>query len=223
MSNESPVLAFLNKMADILILNLLFLVCSLPIITIGPALSAMYAVCLRSIRYGDGYVVRGFFKSFAQNFKQSFAAWILTLLIGLLLVVDIAFWTKIDMGMMSNVMLGVSLLIALFVFMIVLWLFPVIAKIENKLFVNIKNAAAMAVGHFFPYTFICLAITLIVGYLAYTSLVVDIIMLLLGFALLAYILSFFFYKVFAKYMKEAPVGDNDLLYGTQTAGKDEIH
>lgn len=221
MPNESPVLAFLNKMADILILNLLFIVCSIPIITIGPALCAMYSVCLRSIRYGDGYVVRGFFKSFVQNFKQSLAAWILTLLVGGLFGVDIIFWAKIDMGMISKIMLGVSLFLTLFFFIVVLWLFPIIAKIENKLLVNIKNAAAMAVGHFFPYTFICMIITLLVGYLAYISLVVDVIMVLLGFALLSYILSFFFYKVFAKYMEEESMGDDDLLYGPRMERRDE--
>lgn len=49
--------------------------------------------------------------------------------------------------------------------------------------------------------------------MAYTSLAADVILLLIGFSLVSYILSFFFYKVFAKYMEEEPVGENDPLYG----------
>lgn len=49
--------------------------------------------------------------------------------------------------------------------------------------------------------------------MAYASLAADVILLLIGFSLVSYILSFFFYKVFAKYMEEEPVGENDPLYG----------
>ena len=41
--------------------------------------------------------------------------------------------------------------------------------------------------------------------MAYTSIITDVLLLLMGFALLAYVCSFFFYKVFAKYIDEEPV------------------
>ena len=72
MPKENPVIAFLNKMADLILLNLIFLLCCIPVVTIGPAITALYAVSLRSVRYGDGYVIQTFFRSFKQNFKQSF-------------------------------------------------------------------------------------------------------------------------------------------------------
>ena len=74
MPKENPVIAFLNKMADLILLNLIFLLCCIPVVTIGPAITALYAVSLRSVRYGDGYVIQTFFRSFKQNFKQSFVA-----------------------------------------------------------------------------------------------------------------------------------------------------
>ena len=48
MPKENPVIAFLNKMADLILLNLIFLLCCIPVVTIGPAITALYAVSLRS-------------------------------------------------------------------------------------------------------------------------------------------------------------------------------
>jgi len=126
---------------------------------------------------------------------------------------DILFWLQNDFGVMSSVMLVASICFAFLCWIVSIWLFPLIAKTENPLRVQIKNAAAMAVGHFFPYTLICVLILGGVFYMAYTNLVADILLLIIGFALVTYILSFFFYKVFAKYMKEEPMGEDDPLYG----------
>lgn len=212
MPTESPVIAFLNKMADLLLLNLLFLVCCIPVVTIGPALCALYRVSLRSIRYGDGYVVKEFFKGFKENFKQGIVVWIINLIIAVLFIVDLMFWGKVQMGAITHLMLGISVFFATLVLIVSMWVYPVIAKIENRLWVNVKNAAAMAVAHFFPYTLINLLMIVIATYLFLTSIVIDIIMLLIGFALIAYMQSFFYYKVFAKYLNEESLGEDDLLY-----------
>ena len=197
MPKENPVIAFLNKMADLILLNLIFLLCCIPVVTIGPAITALYAVSLRSVRYGDGYVIQTFFRSFKQNF------------------IDLFFWRNVGPAFMSVFMTVVSVCVGYLVFIVFLWLFPVIAKLENPLRVQIKNAAAMAVAHFFPYTLFVSVIVLAAGYMAYTSIITDVLLLLMGFALLAYVCSFFFYKVFAKYIDEEPVGEDDPLYGSR--------
>lgn len=68
---------------------------------------------------------------------------------------------------------------------------------------------------FSPYTLFVSVIVLAAGYMAYTSIITDVLLLLIGFALLAYVCSFFFYKVFAKYIDEEPVGEDDPLYGSR--------
>ncbi len=212
---ENPVISFLNKMTDLVVLNLLFVLCCVPVVTIGPALTAMYYVNLRSVRYGDGYVVSTFFGAFRRNFKQSFVAGIVSTLLILIFAIDLMFWMKNDFGIVSQVMLWASCCIAFLCGIVLIWLFPLIAKTENPLTVHIKNAAAMAVGHFFPYTLICVGILAGTCYMAYTNPGVGLLLLIIGFALVSYILSFFFYKVFAKYMKEEPMGEDDPLYGRE--------
>ena len=221
MIKDNVVLRFLNKMTDMFLLNILFLVCSIPIITIGASLTAMYAVNLRSVRYGDGYVVKTFFTSFKQSFKQATLAWILFLCMALLLFVDYRFWQQVDFGMFSNIMKIVSLTFIIIVSMIFQWLFPVIAKMDDSFGKQVKNAAAMAVGYFVPSTVLCMAITYGTVYFVYSNFAAMVVMFMIGFSVVTYVQSFFFYKVFSKFIYETPASDDDLLY-SEKYRKDEF-
>lgn len=209
---DSPIIRFINKGADLLVLNLLFLVCSIPIVTIGASLTAMYAVNLRSVRYGDGYVVQTFFKSFKQSFVQATIAWLIVLACGLLIFFDIRFWSVMGSGLIQKVMLAVSYALAGILFALVTWLFPLIAKMKDSLKNQFANAAKMAVGYFIPYTLACLLIQGISVFLATVNVAMLLLMLVIGIAIVSYMCSFFLYKVFAKHIKEESMGVDDLLY-----------
>lgn len=66
---DSPVMRFLTKVADLIILNILFLICCIPIVTIGAASTALYTVTMKSVRDEESYVIRSYFKAFKDNFK----------------------------------------------------------------------------------------------------------------------------------------------------------
>ncbi len=95
MPKENPVIAFLNKMADLILLNLIFSAVLYSGCDDRMAITALYAVSLRSVRYGDGYVIQTFFRSFKQNFKQSFVAGMIGLLFVCLLFIDLFFWRNV--------------------------------------------------------------------------------------------------------------------------------
>ena len=67
---DSGIFRFLSATADLIVLNLLFIFCSLPILTIGPALTAMHYVTLRMVRNEESHIVKDFFRSFRQNISQ---------------------------------------------------------------------------------------------------------------------------------------------------------
>lgn len=69
---DSPILSFLSTVADFMILNIMFIICCAPIITIGPAFSALYTIMMREVRHENGYIFKPFLKAFKNNFKQSF-------------------------------------------------------------------------------------------------------------------------------------------------------
>ncbi len=216
---DNVVLRFLNKLTDLMVLNILFIICSLPVFTLGASLTAMHTVNLKSVRYGDGYVIKRFFKAFRENFKQSTIAWLLFLALGLLLFFDIRFWQSdaLPQALLSygRVMTAVSYAIAFTLVVLATWLFPVIAKMRDPLHTQISNSFKMAVG-FLPYTAICVAIEVLAVYAAIHNLGMMMMMLVFGFALVSYICSFFIYKVFSKLITEESSGYEDLLYEPET-------
>ncbi|MBO5999901.1 MAG: YesL family protein, partial [Lachnospiraceae bacterium] len=66
-SMDSPLMKVLSRVADLLILNLLTVVCCIPVITAGAAFSAMYYVLLKMVRGEEGYIVKQYFKAFKEN------------------------------------------------------------------------------------------------------------------------------------------------------------
>ena len=95
-SLENPVMQFLSRVGEMMIANVLFLVCSLPIVTGGAALTALNRV-MQNIAFGeDTGVVKPFFQAFRDNFRQATIGW-------LILLVFLA-------GMGGNLLLAVSYL-----------------------------------------------------------------------------------------------------------------
>ena len=77
----SPFIRFLNRMADLLIINLLTLLMCVPVITAGASLTAMHYVLLKMARDEEGYIVRSYFKSFKENFLQATGMWLIFLVL----------------------------------------------------------------------------------------------------------------------------------------------
>lgn len=199
MSN-SPVIAFLNKMTDLILLNVLLILCCLPVVTAGAAISAAYYVSITSIRCGDGYVFRRFFSAFKSSFAPVTPVWLGLLAAGFILAADYFFWSHFG-GVFGKLMLMVSIVIAILLWVWSLWIFPVFAKFSGTRRELLKNAAAFAVGYL-PYTAIVLAIMGVAVYVNLVSIVANSIMLFIGSALLVYVNSFFFYRVFMNHMDE---------------------
>lgn len=199
MSN-SPVIAFLNKMTDLILLNVLMILCCLPVVTAGAAISAAYYVSITSIRCGDGYVFRRFFSAFKSNFVSVTPVWLGLLAAGFILAADYFFWSHFG-GVFGKLMLMVSIVIAILLWVWSLWIFPVFAKLTGTRRELLKNAAAFAVGYL-PYTAIVMVIMGVVVYANLVSLIANGIMLFVGFAVLIYVNSFFFYRVFMNHIDE---------------------
>ena len=191
-----PVIAFLNKMTDLILLNVIYIIFCLPIVTIGAATTAMYYVCIVSIRQGDGYVWKRFLKSFRDNFKQATIIWLPMLVIIVLLGFDLFFWYALG-TVFAKIMFVISAIVAFAIGIV----FPVLAKLEGGIKATIKNAAAFAIGYF-PYTIVLILFTVGFCYANYVSLGMNAITVFIGFALLAYMKSFFIYKVMMNHIDE---------------------
>lgn len=139
LSIDSPLWAILNKMTDTIVLSLLFIVTSIPIVTMGSSLCALYYMMFRIADNTEGHVVRGYFKAFKENFKKSTPVWLLCLFTGLVLAGDIFICVKAQVPMAGFILAAAGVLTILYM-MLVLYLFPLLAKCTG----DIRQLAFMA-------------------------------------------------------------------------------
>ena len=206
---DSPVMVALTKMADLIIVNLLAFFCCLPIITVGASMTALHYVVLKIVRDEECYIVKSFFKSFKQNFKQATIINLIMLLIGLVLYVDLNV-SKAMQGGAGQIFHVIFMAFVLIYFILFLYVYPVLARFYNTIKNTIKNALFMAIRHL-PYTVVMVLIAvcpllllLVKSYQIQSTLFV--LFLLMGFALIAYCNSYFLAKIFDNYMPKEEAG-----------------
>ena len=93
----------MGRVADLIMLNVVFLICCLPIVTIGASLTALHYVTLKMTRNEESYIIRSFFKSFKQNFKQATVINLIMLAVAAILYMDLRIVGNIG-GTMSQVL-----------------------------------------------------------------------------------------------------------------------
>lgn len=145
-SIDSPLMRFLSKLADLMILNILFLVTSVPIVTVGASLTALNYVVLRMASGTEGQVARDYFRSFRKNFRQATVIWLLLLLFAFILQYDIRLALG-GGGTMSSVILGFGIVGCVALVLELLYVFPILAKFDNTVRMTLKNAVGLALRH----------------------------------------------------------------------------
>lgn len=136
-------------------LNLLWLVCSLPVFTAGAATAALYDVTLRLAREEDPPATTRFFKAFRENFRQATILWLILLGIGALLGADgyiLYHLYKSTAGMVSVICtLGLALIIvaAIAYVIVLIYVFPLVASVKNTNFAMLKNALLIGIHYLF--------------------------------------------------------------------------
>lgn len=74
-----------SRIVDLLLLNFLFVITSLPVLTLGASLTALFSVSLKLVRNEESYVSRDYFRAFKKNFCQATVSfWAFSLIIALL-------------------------------------------------------------------------------------------------------------------------------------------
>ena len=136
-------------------LNLLWMVCSLPVFTAGAATAALYDVTLRIAREEDPPLTTRFFRAFRENFRQATVLWLILLGVGALLGADayiLYHLYKSTAGMVSVICtLGLALIIvaAIAYVIVLIYIFPLVASVKNTSFAMLKNALLIGIHYLF--------------------------------------------------------------------------
>ena len=136
-------------------LNLLWMLCSLPVFTIGASTTALYYACLRIVRNEEYNAAGMFFRSFRQNFRQATVLWLIMLAAGLLLAGDgyilwhlranasgapAVFWT---------LLLAMIIAAAVIYVIVLLYVFPLLASVDNTNLAMLKNSFLIGTHYLF--------------------------------------------------------------------------
>lgn len=144
---DSPFYQGLIRIGQVIIINALWLLCSVPIITIGASTTAMY-YCMFKMRSGEEeYIIPSFFKAFIRNFKQGTLLTIVFLVSGLFLYVDYAVYSNTD-GLIGDVSVLIFPLLLTVWLMVISYAFPILAKYENTIVQIIRNSFLIGISNF---------------------------------------------------------------------------
>lgn len=202
-SPEHPVTRFLSRFFDLIVLNILFIIFCLPIITIGASITSMYSITLKMIKNEECYMVKGFISSFKQNFKQATLIWIPCLLIFAFLIGDLYIVNNI-LPATYHILQYPILCLIIMLLCGYLYLFPLLSFFDAPIKQQVKNAFLLSLGHL-PTTIVVLCLHIFVLIVIYyiPSLLVPIFSLFLffGYAAMALLYSYYYRKIFDSHME----------------------
>lgn len=144
---ESRLVRVLDVFGNIFALNVLFVICSIPVITIGASTAALYSVTLKLVKKEEGPIIKSYFKAFKSNFKAATITWVLVLIAVIVIFVEYLFGCNVESSL-GTFYLILSIVEAVLLAFTLPFLFPLIARYDNTIFNTIKNAFLLSVSSF---------------------------------------------------------------------------
>lgn len=145
---NNPVFRILARIADLVILQILFLVCCLPVITAGASIAAMARVSQNMVRDEDDTVIRPFFRAFRENFKQATVVWLAALVVLAGLFSDFLLLKTFVTGSLYTGLMVILFLLLFLAVGVMNYLFPLIARYNNTVRQHVQNACILLVTQF---------------------------------------------------------------------------
>ena len=162
-------------------------------------------------RGDEPYIVKSYFKSFKENFKQATILWIVMLALIIVLILDWEVVVLMMSGTGAKIMKVVLGVVTIFFVMTALYIFPVLSRFENTIKQTVKNAFLISIMSL-PKTVVIILIHLLpLGLLLLTIQALPF-LFLLGMPAVAYLSSMMFVRVFKKFEpEEEDLGNGDEL------------
>ncbi len=205
LSLDNKFFKFLSFVGDLVILTLLWTVCSIPLFTIGAATTGMYYVLTRRLSDREGYIGKDFFKSFRQNFVQA------TLLTLIVMVMAYLVYFNIMNLQAHSVLFPIQFVLCYELIITIIYIFPILSRFEMGTFQIIKTAVFMANRHLFT-TFTCIVLFIaLIAICFYNMLLITVCAGVYG-----WLTSMMFMKLFRKYL---PMMDVDMEHTNAEVGE----
>lgn len=157
LSSDNRFFSFMSLLGDLIFLNVLFLLTSIPILTIGTSFCALYLAVKKRIHGEESYISRDYLKAWKENLKGGVCIWSVLLPA----IVAMVFFTAYIASHLTN-LLAIILYSILFIwlFLTLLYAFPLQATFINTPFMIIRNSILTALRHL-PWTILLFLATYI--------------------------------------------------------------
>lgn len=224
-SIDSPFSRALSFIGDLMILNILFLLCCIPVVTIGASASALYTVTMRMAAKDDRGIVKPFLKAFRENLGKSVVLWLVFLVFGAVIALGISVM-YLNPGRFPWFLKALYGLIV-FVYLTGLsWVFPLQAKFENTIGNTLKNS--FIIGIACPGKTVLLIILMLIPFLmafffTYYFIAFGFIWLLFGFSGIAFVQSIELNKGLLPFIEKngESTGENERTGENEKAGESD--
>lgn len=207
---DSPIMSFLARVADLVILNVLWLLCCLPVVTAGASTTAMYHVVRHLQEESISSVTRDFFRSFKSDFRQATPVYLLLLIPTAAVVMNAWILSAQSSDIVPVYVRAIWMVSALMLTFVVSFVYPVMAYFDDTVWKTLRTAAVLAVAKL-PRTAFISAINLLPIIMLFVSLPFflrsSIFWLLIGGSLTAYLNMLILRPVFKKIIDERPGAD----------------
>lgn len=201
---DNSVYNFGNKLLYVIIVNFLFIITSIPIITIGASSAAMYNVMIKVSEDRGISIFKEYFNTFVKKFFVSTLVEVILIIVGFILYIDVAYFA-IQGTVVGNIAVGITVAITVLYLAFAILVFAVIAKYD-KSFKEVIKTTVYILGRFTGWCIIATVITtVLVGGFFYTTLIgipMFFYMIIMIFALNTLILSYIFDRIMTLYIKE---------------------
>lgn len=211
MNSDSLFSRVFERIFDLIILNILWAVCCVPIVTAGASTSALYYMTLKMARGESFAVVKDFAKAFRQNFFKATILWIFILIPGATLAMGYYYiYSQRLTTSMGALML--ALFCTVLYLLLITYLFPLQARFENAVAGTIVNSFILGV-RYFPRTFViwlCWLVPLVFTMWSVTYLaVMSLLWILFGVSVIAWVTSILYTKVFDMELKRGEEAEEE--------------
>lgn len=197
LSTSNPIFAAIEQVIDVAYLSILWLIFSIPVITIGASTTALYYTATKVIRHRRGYMFREFWRGFKSNFKQSTCIWLIYLAGILVLLADIRIMKLFGGGTVINFMQYSFAMLMVILTAIVIYALAYTARFEQTMKRILLNSVLMAVRHL-PWTLLMLVVLAAAVFFVYIMGIAFV----LAPAIAALLNSMILERIFVQYMSE---------------------
>jgi len=197
---DSPLMRAVGRVGDLALINILFLFCSLPIVTLGASSAALYTVTLQIVRHEEGKLVKTFFSAFKRNFGQSTILTLIVLAVFAGLYLDLRVM-QANPALFPLVLRVGTCVAAILICFTASYVFALQAKFDNTVWGTLKNAFLLSIAH--PLSSIAITVLTFLPvamavFATYYFLLSSVVFFLFWFSCAAALNSYLFERIFRK-------------------------